>query len=81
VGEQVRSVLKLAGKRQATGDDDAGRIDYSRLRPQDLWALRVAIAEDLSSAHPPPKNKLVDFRTPRRDLELPVREVAPARKN
>jgi Domain of unknown function (DUF4091) len=80
VGQQVRAALKLAGTRQATGfqgGDDAGRIDYGRLRPQHLWALRLAIGEALSQAHPAPKTKLVDFRTPRRDLDhLPAREVA-----
>jgi hypothetical protein len=83
VGQRVRAALKLAGTRQATGfagGDDAGRIDYARLRPQDLWALRTAIAQDLSAAHPAPKNKLVDFRTPRRDTGLPSREVVPASK-
>ena len=77
----MRAALKLAGTRQATGftgGDDAGRIDYARLRPQDLWALATAIAQDLSSAHPAPKNKLVDFRTPRRDTDLPSPEVATA---
>ena len=42
VGRQVREALHLAGSRQATetgGAEDAGRIDYSGLRPQDLWAL------------------------------------------
>ena len=41
VGQQVRAALKLAGTRQSTGfagGDDAGRIDYGRLRPQDIWA-------------------------------------------
>ncbi len=72
VGQQVRAALKLAGKRQGTGftgGEDAGRIDYGRLRPRDVWALRVAIGEALSQAHPPPKSKLVEFRTPRRELE------------
>ena len=66
VGQQVRAALKLAGTRQSTGfagGDDAGRIDYGRLRPQDIWALRVALGEALSQAHPAPKPKLVDFRT------------------
>ena len=57
VGQQVRAALKLAGTRQGTGftgGEDAGRIDYGRLRPQDLWALRVAIGEALSQAHPAP---------------------------
>ena len=60
----MRTALKLAGTRQGTGftgGEDAGRIDYGRLRPRDLWALRVAIGEALSKAHPAPKTKLVDF--------------------
>ena len=79
VGRQVRAALNLAGTRQGTGStgaEDAGRIDYARLRPQDLWALRVRIGEALSQAHPAPARKLVDFRTPRRDPEhLPPAEV------
>ena len=35
--------------------DDAGRIDYGRLRPQNLWALRMAIGEALSQSPPGPK--------------------------
>jgi hypothetical protein len=70
VGQQVRAALKLAGTRQGTGitgGEDAGRIDFGRLRPRDIWALRVAVGEALSQARPAPKAKLVDFRTPRRD--------------
>jgi hypothetical protein len=70
VGQAVRAALQLAGKRQASGfagGEDAGRIDYGRLRPQHLWSLRVAIGEAISTAHPPAKPKLVDFRTPRRE--------------
>ena len=47
VGRQVREALHLSGSRQATetgGAEDAGRIDYSGLCPQDLWALRLASA-------------------------------------
>jgi hypothetical protein len=72
VGQQVRAALKLAGTRQGTGftgGEDAGRIDYGRLRPRDVWALRVAIGEALSQAQPVPQKKLVDFRTPRRAPE------------
>jgi Domain of unknown function (DUF4091) len=80
VGRQVRAALNLAGTRHGTGLDvaeDAGRIDYARLRPQDLWALRVRLGEALSEAHPAPARKLVDFRTPRRDPEhLPPAEVS-----
>jgi Domain of unknown function (DUF4091) len=70
VGGQVRAALKLTGTRQATGmtvAEDAGRIDYGKLRPQDLWALRVAIGAALSEARPAYRSKLVEFRTPRRD--------------
>jgi Domain of unknown function (DUF4091) len=77
IGQQVRTRLKLAGTRQGTGfagGEDAGRIDYGQLRPRDLWAMRVAIGEALSKAHPVPRSKLVDFRTPRRNPE----RIAPA---
>jgi hypothetical protein len=74
VGQAVRAQLKLAGTRQATGltgGEDAGRIDYGQLRPQDLWALRVAIGQVLSRDHPAPRNQLVDFRTPLRPSRRP----------
>src|SRR5262249_1202387 len=57
VGRQVRAALNLAGTRHGTGmtgAEDAGRIDYARLRPQDLWALRVRAGDALSQAHPAP---------------------------
>ena len=67
--------------RQASGfagGEDAGRIDFGRLRPQHLWALRVAIGEAISQAHPAAKPKLVDFHTPRRDPQhLPQHEIIP----
>jgi hypothetical protein len=79
VGRQVRAALNLAGTRHGTGiaaAEDAGRIDYARLRPQDLWALRVRLGEALSRAHPAPARRLVEFRTPRRDPgHLPPAEV------
>ncbi len=81
VGQAVRSALALAGKREASGfagGEDAGRINYGRLRPQQLWALRVAIGEAISQAHPSAKSKLVDFRTPRRD---PTAEWGPTRSS
>jgi hypothetical protein len=71
LGQQVREALHLVGSRQATeagGAEDAGRIDYSGLRPQDLWALRVRIGEALSLAHPAASARLVDFRTPPRSV-------------
>ena len=82
VGPRIRAALKLAGTRQGTDAgavEDAGRIDYARLRPRDLWSLRAAIGEALSQAHPAPKSKLVDFRTPRRDPnQLPAAYVEPS---
>lgn len=51
VGRQVREALNLSGARRATetgGAEDAGRIDYSKLRPQELEALRVRIGGGLS---------------------------------
>jgi hypothetical protein len=66
----VRAALDLAGTRRGTGvagAEDAGRIDYRRLRARDLWALRVRIGAALSQAHPAPASRLVEFRTPHRD--------------
>lgn len=79
VGRRVREALPIAGARHGTGlevAEDAGRIDYARLRPRDLWALRVRIGEAISRAHPAPSAKLVDFRTPPRDpARVPPGEV------
>lgn len=69
VGNAVRAALNLSGERHGTGQavaEDAGRIDYARLRPQNLAALRMALGESLSQSRPTPSRKLVDFRTPRR---------------
>jgi hypothetical protein len=71
VGQEVRAALRLDGARQATessGAEDAGRIEYSNLRPQDLWSLRTRIGEALSREHPSPRSRLVDFRPPPRNL-------------
>ena len=68
LGLRVREELRLAGERRTTGGEDAGQIRFARLRPQDEWALRVRIGEALSTRHPAPKRRLVELRTPRRDL-------------
>ncbi len=70
VGQGVRAALKLSAERRGTGSggEDAGVMHYGRIRPEDLWALRVASGEQLSKAHPDPKRQLVELRTPRRDL-------------
>jgi hypothetical protein len=70
VAAQARAALNLTGRREGTGftgGEDAGRIDYDQLRPGALWGLRVALGAAISEAHPGPAQKLVDFRTPRRD--------------
>ncbi len=67
IGQRVREELKLAGERKTSGGEDAGRVGYARLRPQDEWALRIRVGEALSAKHPAPKRQLVDLRTPRRD--------------
>ncbi|HEY2249818.1 MAG TPA: DNRLRE domain-containing protein [Planctomycetaceae bacterium] len=67
---RVREILPLPRSREGTGfagGEDAGRVDYGKIRPQDLWALRVRVGKLLSAAHPAPERKLVDFRTPPRD--------------
>jgi hypothetical protein len=76
IAENVRKALTLSGQKRGTGirgGEDAGVIDFDRLRPQDLWALRTSVGELLSKRAPPPKRRLVVLRTPRRDLtRLPV---------
>ncbi|MDB5289519.1 MAG: hypothetical protein JWL69_760 [Phycisphaerales bacterium] len=69
LGHRVREALPLEGVKHGTGfaGEDAGVIDFGRLRPQELWALRTRVGQVLSAAHPKRKSKLVDLRTPRRD--------------
>jgi lysophospholipase L1-like esterase len=72
VGQKVRESLKLAGVRKGTGftgAEDAGILTYQQLLPQDLWALRIRVAEALSTAKPPAQRQLIDFRTPPRHPE------------
>lgn len=70
VGRLVREALRLEAERRGTGfagGEDAGRLQYGKLRPEDLWALRLRIGRALSDAHPGPRRRLVEFRTPLRD--------------
>lgn len=72
VGQAVRQALKLLAQREGTefvGGEDAGRLNYGKLLPQQAWALRMQLGEALSAARPEAKRKLVDFRLPRRDPE------------
>jgi hypothetical protein len=72
MGQRVREALRLSAERSATeaagtGVEDAGMIRYANLRPQEAWALRVRLGAVLSAAHPPPRRRLVELRTPPRD--------------
>lgn len=69
VGQRVREALRLAGRRRDTGaaGEDAGVVDYGRLRPQDVWSLRVRVGAALSASRPEPRSRLVEHRPPRRD--------------
>jgi hypothetical protein len=71
-GRRVREALGLAGERRGTGFtsyEDAGVIHFTRLRPQDVWALRLRVGEALSAAAPPAKRRLLELRTPPRHLK------------
>ena len=50
-----------------TDGEDAGVIQFARLKPQDVWALRVRVGQVLSDAAPAPKRRPIDLRTPPRD--------------
>lgn len=80
LGERVREELHLAGEKRGTGftgGEDAGVIHFSRLKPADLWALRVRVGTALSEAKPAPQPRLVELRTPARTATtLPPRYVA-----
>jgi hypothetical protein len=79
LGQRVREALRLTGQRKGTGSpgEDAGVIHFAQLKPQDVWALRVRIGEELSQAAPAPKRKLVELRPPFRHPEkLPARMVS-----
>ena len=67
VGERVREALHLSGERKVGGGEDAGVVNFARLKPQDVWALRVQVGEALSEAAPLAKRRLIDLRTPPRD--------------
>jgi hypothetical protein len=67
VGRAVRDTLKLASRHETTdhrGPDDAGRILYSELNPEDAWALRIRVAQVLDRLSPEEKKQWVEFRTP-----------------
>lgn len=75
LGESVRRELKLAAEHRDTGfagGEDAGVVHYAALLPQDVWALRIRVARAISDLHPTPKRRLIDFRTPRRQLRTGI---------
>ncbi len=79
LGQRVREALRLAAVRKGTGfvGEDAGVIHFARLKPQDVWALRVRVGQVLSDAAPAAKRRLVELRTPPRHPEtLPPRYVS-----
>lgn len=47
--------------------EDAGVLMYDKLRPQTAWALRMQIGEALSKAKPAAKERVVEFRTAKRN--------------
>jgi hypothetical protein len=72
LGQRVREALGLRAERRGTGSgpagaEDAGMIGFAALRPQAVWGLRVRLGEVISAAHPPPRRRLVELRTPPRD--------------
>jgi hypothetical protein len=69
VGAKVREALRSEGRSTGSGfagGEDAGIVRYGRLTPQDFWALRTRVARVLSEKAPEPKDRLVEFRTPKR---------------
>jgi hypothetical protein len=74
VAQRVREALRLAGVRTGTGftgGEDAGRITYDRLLPQDVWRLRTQIGSALSELKPAPRRRLVELSTPPRSVLSP----------
>jgi len=72
-GKRVRETLRLSAERRGTGPqvagaEDAGVIHFAALLPQETWALRERVGALLSAAHPPPRRRLIELRTPPRDV-------------
>ncbi|MDA0840111.1 MAG: DNRLRE domain-containing protein [Planctomycetota bacterium] len=67
----VRTELQLQTEARGTGftgGEDAGVLHFTGLKPEAVWAMRLRLGNELSKLKPAPKKKLIDFRTPRRDL-------------
>jgi hypothetical protein len=51
-GFSIRQAMGLAAERHASGftsGEDAGRIQFARLKPQDLWSLRVQVGQAINN--------------------------------
>lgn len=77
VGHAVQEKLRLAGAAEkgpdVRGIEDAGRVAFRDLSPVALWELRTQVGAILSNAKPESKRRLVDLRTPPRDVtKLPT---------
>ncbi len=67
VGEAVRQELGLEAQRRGTGyrdGEDAGIVEYARLLPEGVWAVRIRVGQAISDRHPTPRRKVTDLRTP-----------------
>lgn len=74
VAEQLRRKLSLRGRTDdsgSVGGEDAGRLDFQRIRSGDLHALRTQIGAALSALAPPPRRRLVEWPAPRRAAGKP----------
>ncbi len=73
IGRKVREELKLTPVREVgnpNAAEDAGIINYRQLLPQDAWALRIRVGEEVSKAKPPvPVGIAYGLRTPPRDVK------------
>jgi len=73
VQEQLRLVASAHKGPDVGGIEDAGRVTFRDLSPVALWELRTRVGALLSKARPEPKRRLVDLRTPPRDVgKLPT---------
>ena len=73
VEQRVRELLQLAGtwkSTESTGGEDAGRVQYDRFKPQDLWALRMQVGQTLSAAGPAAARRLVNLGVPARRHDI-----------
>ncbi len=68
IGRQVLDRLKLRGRFEQQGVDDAGTISYDAVHPVDLWRVRMAVGRALDQAGLPARRQWVELRTPVRDV-------------